>query len=522
YDDNTSIMVLNGRLLFHNNVTQLEKGKTYTSYTGRSWTLEGYDIKKYCTSNGATSGQTYAENVHVTTNQPMNGEWTFDGHTIVTHPAQEPTCTEAGWDEYFTCEQCPDYTTYVEIPALGHDYHETVTPPTCTEQGFTVHTCSRCGDAYTDTYVPATGHTAGTAVHENETAATCTEDGGYDEVVYCSVCHSELSRTHITAGRLGHIYIAEVTKEATYTEDGEITHTCSRCGDSYTEVLPSVNLASFSASLSLQDCIDINLFGKNIDANADLEKISVVCTFGESTASFGVTNRLSNKIVAASCSAKEIGDNVNICVYYDGQPVNVINYSVRDYCENKLRTSSDEKLNELCKAVLDYGAYAQTYFEYRTDNLANSNYPEEIVPGTVIPDTYNIQSAEGSCSAVRQMSVTLSLESRTEINFYMLFADGKTPGEVTVGLNGEDMTDALTLAESGAYRLTVSGISACELDAAQTLSVTCTNESGTEETKTVVYSPLTWAFRQQSSTKEATANLAKALYNYFKAAEAYL
>ena len=41
-------------------------------------------------------------------------------HAIVTHKAQEPTCTEPGHEAYETCENC-SYSTYVEIPA-GHKY----------------------------------------------------------------------------------------------------------------------------------------------------------------------------------------------------------------------------------------------------------------------------------------------------------------------------------------------------------------------------------------------------------------
>ena len=36
-----------------------------------------------------------------------------------------------------------------------------------------------------------------------------------------------------------HNYVGEVTKEATCEEDGVMTYTCSKCGDSYTEVIPA-------------------------------------------------------------------------------------------------------------------------------------------------------------------------------------------------------------------------------------------------------------------------------------------
>lgn len=42
-------------------------------------------------------------------------------------------------------------------PPNGHSYEAVVTPPTCTEDGYTTHTC-HCGDSYVDSHVDATGH----------------------------------------------------------------------------------------------------------------------------------------------------------------------------------------------------------------------------------------------------------------------------------------------------------------------------------------------------------------------------
>jgi len=43
------------------------------------------------------------------------------GHDKVSHEGKAATCTEKGHKEYVTCSRC-DYTTYEELPALGHDY----------------------------------------------------------------------------------------------------------------------------------------------------------------------------------------------------------------------------------------------------------------------------------------------------------------------------------------------------------------------------------------------------------------
>ena len=39
-----------------------------------------------------------------------------------------------------------------------HIYDAVITPPTCTQEGFTTHTCEICGDSHVDNYVDAWGH----------------------------------------------------------------------------------------------------------------------------------------------------------------------------------------------------------------------------------------------------------------------------------------------------------------------------------------------------------------------------
>jgi len=77
-----------------------------------------------------------------------------------------------------------------------HSYKDVVTAPTCTEKGYTTHTCA-CGDSYVDTYTDALGHAW---------------DSG------------------------------KVTKPATETEDGVKTFTCTRCGETKTEVIPATGV----------------------------------------------------------------------------------------------------------------------------------------------------------------------------------------------------------------------------------------------------------------------------------------
>lgn len=54
--------------------------------------------------------------------------------------------------------------------------------------------------------VPEHCHIAGEPVKENEVEPTCTTDGGYDLVTYCTEDHQEISREHVIVSALGHDY----------------------------------------------------------------------------------------------------------------------------------------------------------------------------------------------------------------------------------------------------------------------------------------------------------------------------
>ena len=74
-----------------------------------------------------------------------------------------------------TADNIKTATTELQFTVNGHDYVAVVTPPSCTEKGYTTYTCRNCGHSYKGNEVDATGHTWGEWKVIKE--ATTTETG---------------------------------------------------------------------------------------------------------------------------------------------------------------------------------------------------------------------------------------------------------------------------------------------------------------------------------------------------------
>ena len=118
-------------------------------------------------------------------------------------------------------------TGYKTVPDCVHVYTDTVTAPTCTQPGGTVHTCSLCGYSYTEDYVPALGHRFGD--WHCVTEPTCDTDG--ENCRDCAAC-GERQTEAVPA--LGHSYTS-VLVPPTCTQPGYGMLVCARCGYSQPE-----------------------------------------------------------------------------------------------------------------------------------------------------------------------------------------------------------------------------------------------------------------------------------------------
>ena len=105
--------------------------------------------------------------------------------------------------------------------------------PSCTAEGSydEVVYCTECNEELLRTHRSTNqiGHTPSDSVKENEVAPTCAAEGSYDEVVYCTDCNEEILRMHRVTGMTAHTLSGSV-------KENEVAPTCAEEG-SYDEVI---------------------------------------------------------------------------------------------------------------------------------------------------------------------------------------------------------------------------------------------------------------------------------------------
>ena len=228
-----------------------------------SWTAsplrDKYDQREYCvTVEGGGSKKVI---------------YTTDTSASVTIKRRELHCdvTVDAINTKYASYSSSSYASFRCVEAHEHSYTAVVTPPTCTEKGYTTHTCA-CGDSYVDTYTDALGHAwdngkvtkEPTATETGVKTFTCTRCSetktevipplshkhSYDAVVTAPTCTEKGYTTHTCAcgdsyvdtyvDALGHSWDSgKVTKQPTETETGVKTFTCTRCGETRTETMPA-------------------------------------------------------------------------------------------------------------------------------------------------------------------------------------------------------------------------------------------------------------------------------------------
>ena len=321
-----------------------------------------------------------------------------------------------------------------------------------------------------------------TWVHSRKCQFTFTKPGSYKITVTCD--YNPLLTRSVT-----------ITVAHTY-EDG----VCTGCGA--VEVVPTVKMSS--VSLALKDEVKFTGYFtiENIDASTATMGLmtfeNAPTDVSVDTADHvipGATYQSSkDRYIGYSqgIPAKEMGDLFCICAYVqleNGTYVysDVVEYSVEKYAYAMLDYTNDADLQKLLIAMLNYGAEAQLYFGYNTDDLVNADltdeqknslnsYSSDLMDAIVTADsskTGNFVYTEAAFST-KTVNVTaggaLALSYRfnpaytMDGDMTMYYWDATTYNSVDE-LTVENATGSATMTVvNGAYQPSVTGIAAKDID----------------------------------------------------------
>lgn len=374
-------------------------GTTIASYTyGTAKTLPT-NWKKQCSAfqgwYNASGKKVTQISATETGDKVFTAKWS-DAHTVVTDPAVAATCTTAGKTAGSHCSVCNKViTAQTTVTAKGHTK---VTIPavaaTCTKTGLTAGVkCSICNTVITkQTTVAAKGHTE---VIDKAVAPTCTATG-LTEGKHCSVCNT-VTTAQTTVPAKGHKKITVIDRLPAFEETGLNHVECEVCNENLGETtVPALTFqtlglrhnCSFGNDLSmlyaipvesLRNCSDIRLkvVKDYILQDGTTEAREKLLTPVE----YAINGTLYYRFDYKEVSAKEIGDTLTASLGFtkDEREYNgkVDEYSLKQYAEERLAASANESFKRLLVDLLNYGAAAQSYFEYKTDKPVNADLTEE-------------------------------------------------------------------------------------------------------------------------------------------------
>jgi len=452
----------------------------------------------------------------------------------VTDAAVAPTCTQTGLTAGSHCSVCNAVLTAQEVvPATGHTpVTDAAVAPTCTQTGLTAGShCSVCNAVLTaQEVVPATGHTP---VTDAAVAPTCTQTG-LTAGSHCSVCNAVLTAqevvpatghtsSYVDNGNGTHDEVCSVCKEVLKDNEAHVfsNGVCSHCG-----VAEHV-LRLVSAAPVLNDKIDM-IYAAEVPEG--YSNPYVIFTFhGVSTSPVTASGTDENSrllFVFNDINPQCMGDVITATLYATNasvqESVSVTNYSVRQYCVNKLADKTiPDTLRNLLLSLLAYGAAAQTYTGHNPTALVTSgeDIGNPIYPAFSAVSGYAASLTDPVTSDVRWISAGLTLTNSVAMNF-RFYAESIANLSVTLTFNGATRTiNEFTSVGGGVYEFSFTDIQANEFGIPATVRFT---RNGAPAGNALSYSVNSYVQSKQNDS--STANLAalvRALYVYGACAEAY-
>ncbi len=248
----------------------------------------------------------------------------------------------------------------------------------------------------------------------------------------------------------------------------------------------------------------------------------------------GNAQRVKYSAISGSCAtyicevpSKCIADDITAKLYFDGQYYDLDQFSIKEYLEYVIENPKNipelAYAKEVAEAILTYGAYAQNYFGYNTDNLANESLENDPVKGLSDRDVaaaIDISMKTTNNEDFSYLGASLICNSDTFVRIYLSNNNNLTLAQIEEKYDyyvagGSNPITNIGVDENVVY-LELQNIPAAELDNIYIFVL----ES--EDTEVMIkYSPYIYISQAMSVDNDSLKNLCKALYLYSVAANEY-
>lgn len=478
--------------------------------------------------------------------------------------AKDATCTETGITAGEKCECGHVITEQETIPALGHKNvgEGVVTPPTCTEAGYTTYTCERCGE-YTADEVRANGH--------DYVGGKCTVCGAAQPLEATLTFDNTSKRTEFTSSKqvweengiiltnnkgsatnsvADYAQPARFYKDSTLTISGasKITKIEFTCNSSEyatnlkNSIGDSANVSSKVVTVTFANAVEefsVKLTGgqvrmdslkvyfeapaasteithASVNAGEDLSLLYYVTGLAEDadakmvftmngatvTAWADVVND-ETVFILKGIAPQQMNDVINATLYVDDEEVATYNdFSIKAYADKVLEQYGDnESLVNFVNAMLAYGTAAENY--------AEGNEPETAVDVTDVEAPASDRTTVLADGATFDANLTFtSFGVRFDyVNKVYFKLVNTNDADITVKIDGVEAT----VVDGVVY---TDAIKATEFGKVFTAELYVDGELY----QTVTYSVNSYIAAKWNSTNLANRELARAMYLYSLAA----
>lgn len=357
------------------------------------------------------------------------------------------------------------FTVSKSLPC-SHSYTEELTAAAnCAADGTLTYTCKKCGYAYKQTVFAI---------------------GGYDQ-------QHQYGNWNISV-------------PATMTAAGEKTKSCTKCGDVVREEISVLAGEVEEWGLILDGELRVNFRMRlQADANVVVTVAEETYNYDGATAVYGGEGDIYQLSVPVAAAQMTDTIGVQIC---NGEEVSVQQtYSIVEYARKILEDESKSDSHDLIRAMLHYGAAAQVYFDYHTENPANAGI-EEIAAAEIPANWEQAVSVTGSADGITFYGATLMFRDVIAVRYYFTVAEDIT------GFTFKSGDAELTPQQNDdLWYVELPGVLIQDLDASVSVTV--------NDTMTVSYCPMNYIVRMNQKGSENAKALMQAMYHYYLTAKAY-